>query len=187
MYGAGVGFNKNWGGKSFLEGGNGGEAIPKAQVFPHGEFGRGGFGGGGAAGLLPGAGGGFSGGGVKGCFLTCNGKEGGSAEGGSSCKEGSGGRVLRLMVAISYGKGVIECHAYDYLDSRSFASFVNGKFDSMFARADKNGSRMFVQLNAPNQNSALVRRVLKIKRAKQLCIPPRSRDIDAIENFFNLV
>ena len=103
------------------------------------------------------------------------------------CKEGSGGRVLRLMVAISYGKGVIECHAYDNLDSRSFASFVNGKFDSMFARADKNGSRMFVQLNAPNQNSALVRRVLKIKRAKQLCIPPRSRDIDAIENFFNLV
>ena len=103
------------------------------------------------------------------------------------CKEGSGGRVLRLMVAISYGKGVIECHAYDNLDSRSFASFVNRKFDSMFARADKNGSRMFVQLNAPNQNSALVRRVLKIKRAKQLCIPPRSRDIDAIENFFNLV
>ena len=90
MYGAGVGFNKNWGGKSFLEGGNGGEAIPKAHVFPHGEFGRGGFGGGGAAGLLPGAGGGFSGGGVKGCFLTCNGKEGGSAEGGSSYVDSSG-------------------------------------------------------------------------------------------------
>ena len=25
------------------------------------------------------------------------------------CKEGTGGRVLRLMVAISYGKGVIAC------------------------------------------------------------------------------
>ena len=35
------------------------------------------------------------------------------------------------MVAISYGKGVIECHAYDNLDTRSFASFVNGKFDSI--------------------------------------------------------
>ena len=82
------------------------------------------------------------------------------------CKEGSGGRILRLMVAISYGKEVIECHAYDNLDSRSFASFVNGKFDPMFARADKNGSRMFVQVNAPNQNSALVRRVLKIKKGQ---------------------
>ena len=50
-------------------------------------------------------------------------------------KERSGGRVLRLMVAISYGKRVIERHAYDNLDSRSFASFVDGKFDSMFARA----------------------------------------------------
>ena len=72
------------------------------------------------------------------------------------------------MVAISYGKGVIECHAYDNLDSRSFASFVNEKFDSMFARADKNGSRMFVRVNAPNQNSALVRRVLKIKKGKTI-------------------
>ena len=54
-------------------------------------------------------------------------------------------------------------------------------------RADKNGSRMFVQDNAANQNSAPVKRVLKIKRAKQLCIPPRSPDINPIENSFNLV
>ena len=39
-------------------------------------------------------------------------------------KEGSGGRVLRVMVAISYGKGVIECSTNDNLDSRSFASFI---------------------------------------------------------------
>ena len=47
-------------------------------------MGRGGFGGGGAAGRLPGAGGGYSGGGVRGCWLECNGKEGGTAEEGSS-------------------------------------------------------------------------------------------------------
>ena len=91
------------------------------------------------------------------------------------------------MVAISYGKGVIECRAHDNLNSRSFASFVNGKFDSMFERADKNGSRLFVQDDAWNQNSARVRRVLKMKRAKQLCMPPCRPDINPIENFFNLV
>ena len=106
---------------------------------------------------------------------------------GKGCKEGSGGCVLRLKVAISYGKGVIECHACDNLNSRSIASFVKGKFDSMFARADKNGSHMFVQDNAPNQNCALVKRVLKMNRANQLCIPPRSLDITPFENFFNLV
>ncbi|XP_068703848.1 tyrosine-protein kinase receptor-like [Montipora foliosa] len=90
MYGSGVGYGSNWGGKSFVGGGTGGEALPTAESFPHGETGRGGFGGGGAAGLLPGAGGGYSGGGVVGCFLTCNGKEGGSAEGGSSYIDSSG-------------------------------------------------------------------------------------------------
>ena len=109
MYSAGVGFYGNWGGKSFLGGGNGGEAKPTYEGFNHGDMGRGGFGGGGAAGLLPGAGGGYSGGGVKGCWLECNGKEGGTAEGGSSYNSGlspsnkanknkGAGRVyLRLM------------------------------------------------------------------------------------------
>ena len=88
MYGAGVGFYRGWGGESFTDGGNGGEAIPAYEKFDHGKMGRGGFGGGGAAGLLPGAGGGYSGGGVKGCWMECNGKEGGTAEGGSSYNSG---------------------------------------------------------------------------------------------------
>ena len=89
------------------------------------------------------------------------------------------------MVAISYDKGVIECHKCDDLNSSYFALFVNDKFDDMFAKADKNGSRLSIQDNAPNQNSALVRRMLRIKRAKQLFIPSRSADINCIENFFH--
>jgi len=92
------------------------------------------------------------------------------------------------MVAISYNKGVIECHKYDNLNSSYFALFVSDKFDEhMFAKADKNGSRLFIQDNAPNQNSALVCRMLRIKRAKQLFIPSRSADINCIENFFHLI
>ena len=37
------------------------------------------------------------------------------------------------------------------------------------------------------QNSALVQKVLRLKRAKQLHIPARSLDINPIENFFHLV
>ncbi|KAK3746329.1 hypothetical protein QZH41_008506 [Actinostola sp. cb2023] len=86
----GVGFYKNWGGKSFVHGGVGGEATPKYTKFDHGTRGEGGFGGGGAAGLLPGAGGGYSGGGVSGCWLVCGkGKEAGTAAGGSSFNKGA--------------------------------------------------------------------------------------------------
>lgn len=111
-------------------------------------------------------------------------KQGCTAKG---SKEGSGGRVLHLMVAISYGKGVIQCHQYNELDGRCFSKFLEENIDGMFIRADKNGSRLFVQDNASTQNSALVRRVLRQKRAKQLHIPPRSPDINAVENLFNLI
>ena len=39
-------------------------------------------------------------------------------------KEGSGGRVLKLFVAISYNKGVIAGHAYEKVDGQFFENFV---------------------------------------------------------------
>ena len=52
-------------------------------------------------------------------------------------KTGSGGRVVKLMVALSYDKGVAICKAYDKLDGRYFANFIDENFESMFAVADK--------------------------------------------------
>lgn len=83
MYGDGVGLYKGWGGKSFIDGGNGGELVLVYEKFGYGKMGWGGFGGGGVVGLLFGVGGGYLGGGVKGCWMECNGKEGGIVEGGS--------------------------------------------------------------------------------------------------------
>ena len=97
----------------------------------------------------------------------------------------SGGKVVKVIVAISYGKGAIVCHQYDKLDGAYFAKFVQDNFDNMFRLANKNGSRLFVQDNCPVQNSALARRALPDKRAKQLKLPPRSGDIHCIENFFH--
>ena len=99
-------------------------------------------------------------------------------------KVGSGGKVVKVIVAISYGKGAIVCHQYDKLDGPYFAKFVQDNFDNMFRLVNKNGSRLFVQDNCPVQNSALARRALRDKRAKQLKLPPRSGDIHCIENFF---
>lgn len=112
LVGDGVGFYKKWGGKSFIHGGTGGEATPEYTKYKHGTRGEGGFGGGGAAGLLPGAGGGYSGGGVSGCWLVCSkGKEEGMAQGGSS-----------------FNKGTAPHHKGDVNkgDGRVYATFVTG-------------------------------------------------------------
>jgi len=47
-------------------------------------------------------------------------------------KVGSGGNVVKLIVAISHGKGDIICHRYDRLDGAYSAQFLNSKFDNMF-------------------------------------------------------
>ena len=52
-------------------------------------------------------------------------------------KEGSGGRVLKLFVAIRYNKGVIACHPYEKLDGQFFENFVKANFASFFRKADK--------------------------------------------------
>ena len=52
-------------------------------------------------------------------------------------KEGSGGRVLKLLVAISYNKGVIACHLYEKLDGQFFENFVKANFGSFFRKPTK--------------------------------------------------
>ena len=102
-------------------------------------------------------------------------------------KVGSTGKVVKVIVAVSYSKGAIVCHQYDKLDGAYFAKFVQVNFENMFRLANKNGSQLFVQDNCPVQNSVLARRALHDKIARQLKLPPRSGDIHCIENFFHAV
>ena len=48
---------------------------------------------------------------------------------------GSGGRVLKMIVAISYGKEVIYCEQYDKLDGNFVADFVRRNFSKMFRKS----------------------------------------------------
>ena len=81
-------------------------------------------------------------------------------------KVGSGGKVVKVIVAISYGKGPIVCHQYDKLDGAHFAKFVADNFENMFRLANKNESRLVVQANCPVQSSSLVCRALCDKKSK---------------------
>ena len=65
-------------------------------------------------------------------------------------KEGTGGKVLRMIVAISYNKGVICCEPYEKMNGRYFAAFIDDHFDRLFAAADKGCTRVFLQDGDPS-------------------------------------
>ena len=91
------------------------------------------------------------------------------------------------MVAISYDKGIAICKTCDKLDGRYFANFIDENFESMFGTADKSLKRLWLQDGDPSQNSAMARAAMDRANCELLKIPPRSPDLNPIENIFKLV
>ena len=102
-------------------------------------------------------------------------------------KEGTGGKVLRLIVAISYDKGVICCEPYERMNGRYFASFIDANFHRLFHVAGKGSRRLFVQDGDPSQNSSLARAAMQRTNSTLLKLCPRSPDLACIENLFSIV
>lgn len=102
-------------------------------------------------------------------------------------KVGSGGRVAHFLVAISYKHGVITCQQYDKMDGHFFANFVKKNFRKMFKNSVNPTSKFFIQDGDPSQNSKAAKTEMKACGAKLIKIPPRSPDINPIENLFNIV
>ena len=99
------------------------------------------------------------------------------AKGSSS---GTGGRLLHLCVAIAFGRGVVFVEPYDRLTSATFCAIVKKHFRKCaFA-----SPRLFVMDNDPVQNSSPCRKVISLLGFTLLKIPPRSPDVNPIENLF---
>ena len=99
---------------------------------------------------------------------------------------GSGGRVVQMIVANSYGKGVIYCEQYEKLDGNYYADFIRRNFQNTFQKSGK-CSKLFVQDNCPILNCAKARKALKEVGGKLFPIPKRSGNLYPIENVFNVV
>lgn len=102
-------------------------------------------------------------------------------------KTGTGGKVLKLMVAITHEKGVILCKPYKKLNGSYFAQFIDDHFEQMFVEADKGADRLWIQDGDPSQNSAKAKAAMERVNCKLIKIPARSPDLNPIENIFNLV
>lgn len=102
-------------------------------------------------------------------------------------KCGTGGKVAKFIVAISFGKGVLVCKRYETMNANFFASFIDQNFNNMFVRSGKGLSRMWLQDGDPSQNSKSARDAMARCQAELLKIPPRSPDLNPIENIFHVV
>ena len=98
---------------------------------------------------------------------------------------GLGGRVVKMIVAISSGKGVIYCEQYEKLDGNYYADFICRNFQNMFQKSGK-CSKLFIQDNCPILNCAKARKALKEVGGELFPIPKRSGDLNPIKNVFNV-
>ena len=104
-------------------------------------------------------------------------------------KEGTGGKLVKLFVAISYDEGVILCEPYEHLTGAYFASLIEKHFNTMFVKANKNGSRLWIQDNDPSQTSRIAKNAMKTCNCdlSLIDLPCRSPDLNPAEKFFHLV
>lgn len=102
-------------------------------------------------------------------------------------KTGTGGKTAAFMVGISYKSGVILCEQYaGKLNGESFARMIRKSFPAALKKATNKG-KLILQDGCPVQNSAAAKRAFKRIRAEIYPIPPRSPDINVIENFFKMM
>ncbi len=96
-------------------------------------------------------------------------------------KAGVEGKTAHFLVSIAYGKGVIACDQYfERLTGERFSEYVRLNFPQIFARSANAKAKRFLQDGDPARNSAEV-------GAFMFSIPPRSPDLNPIENLFHLI
>ena len=91
------------------------------------------------------------------------------------------------MVAISHRKGVLTCESYDKMDAQYFTSFIDQHFDTMFETSGQGLTRLWLQGGDPSQNNRPARDASARCHSEVLKIPPRSPDLNPIENIFHIV
>lgn len=100
---------------------------------------------------------------------------------------GSGGRVAHFLVAISYNRGVILCEQYyGNINGEMFGQFILDHFKEVFAKSANPKGKLFLQDGDPSQNSKKAKVALDMIGARLFPIPPRSPDMNPIENIFNI-
>ena len=101
-------------------------------------------------------------------------------------KEGK--RNANFMVAFAYRRGVIlSVQYFGTITGAKFAKIVKEHFPSTFEKSASPRGKRFLMDGCPRQNSKLAKRAIASVGGTIFSIPPRSPDLNPIENFFHTV
>ena len=102
-------------------------------------------------------------------------------------KEGTVGRTTKFMVAISHGRGVIECFPYEgNINGELFSQFVRDRFSNFFSKRNNWKGKLFLQDKDPSQNCKISQEAMNKIPYRLFMIPPQSPDLNPIKNIFYL-
>ena len=105
-------------------------------------------------------------------------------------KDVGGGNICHFIVGISFGAGAVVIEEYTKMNGEYFSDFIENTLHRVLLdRAAATGKEklLFLQDNDPSQNSGKAKEALKNIGAEVVKIPPRSPDLNPIENFFHNV
>lgn len=112
----------------------------------------------------------------EGLHMNCTAK--GAKEGKTMCK---------FMVGMSFDKGVVMCVPLtEKMCGNYYARLIRDEFHVALERCEKPGKRI-LQDGDPSQNSKAARNELRRQHILLFAIPPRSPDLNPIENLFNQI
>ena len=94
--------------------------------------------------------------------------------------------VAKFMVAISHGRGVIECFEYERnINGELFSQFVRDSFPQIFSKGNNQKGKLFLQDGDPSQNCKMSQKAMDKIPCRLFRITPRSPDLNPIENIFH--
>lgn len=99
----------------------------------------------------------------------------------------AGGKRVHVMVCNSAKKGVILADVYEKMSRRYSSDLIARKFLTIFRRVGKTRQKIFVMGNRPSQTSAMSMDTLQELAIELKRNPPRSPDLNPIENLFHVV
>ena len=97
------------------------------------------------------------------------------------------GRWQAFLLLYHLVKGFAFVNITKKMNGNLFAQFVENNFPDIFKESCNPSGNVFVQDGDPSQNSKAAKISLEKIGALQFSIPPRSPDLNPIENVFNLV
>ena len=99
----------------------------------------------------------------------------------------AGTKEVKFMVAISFQRGVVLCESYTEHTGILFSKMCDACLPQAFNLSINPHDRRYLQDGCPVQNSKVAKQILEDLGAEMVAIPPRSPDLNPIENFFHLV